>query len=270
VRHDDGVSDQIDSIFAPNPEDPPSGLTLAELRALLQRVANMIVAVGTGKARVQDVSVEYKKLVRQLNANFKQLGLSDPFPWREMWDWYGFYSQELGTYRERREHVAGLAKAALGWLNEAENTGVVHDPTPDDDDPTWERVNARVAGLIARYGSAQTLDDWQDVGRRSREILVDLGKLLAQSGLVTAGAKAPKLADAKAWFDLMLAQRASGSSKAEFRAVMRATWELAQKVTHGDIDDVDAFAAAQATVLVVRTTQKLLAIEPLPDTDGRP
>ena len=33
--------------------------------------------------------------------------------------------------------------------------------------------------------------------------------------------------------------------------------DLAQKVTHGDIDRVDAFAAVQATVLVIRTLQQL-------------
>lgn len=38
---------------------------------------------------------------------------------------------------------------------------------------------------------------------------------------------------------------------------MRAVWDLAQKVTHGDIADVDAFAAAQAAVMVARTAQKL-------------
>lgn len=258
------MSDQIDSIFAAVPDEPPAGLSILELRILLQRTANMIVSVGTGQARIQDVDKDYMRLDRQLSANFQRLGLPEPFPWRALWDWYGFYSQELASYRERREHVAGLTKAALSSLNETENTGVVHDPTPDDGDPTWERVNTRVAGLIAKYSAAHTLDDWQDAGRRAREILVDLGKLLAQSGLVSGGATPPRLADAKAWFDLMLAQRAIGSSKAEFRAVMRATWELAQKVTHGDIDDVDTFAAAQATVLVVRTTQKLLAIQPEP------
>ena len=40
--------------------------------------------------------------------------------------------------------------------------------------------------------------------------------------------------------------------------MMRSTWDLAQKVTHGDIDRVDAFASAQATVLLVRTAQMLL------------
>jgi hypothetical protein len=256
------VSDQIDSIFAPPPEEPQVGLPLAELRVLLQRVANMIVAVGTGQARVQDVNNEYKKLDRKLSANFKALGFSEPFPWREMWEWYGYYRMELDTYQQRRDHVARLTKEALDKLNSIENTGLVHDPASGGDDPTWDRVNTRVAGLVDKYSSARTLDDWQDVGRRSREILVDLGKLLADSGLIAAGTRPPKLGDAKAWFDLMLAQRGAGSSKAEFRAVMRATWELAQKVTHGDIDDVDAFASAQATVLVVRTTQKLLAIEP--------
>ena len=261
LRHDEDVADQIDSIFEPSPEDPPEDLTIPELRGLLQQVANMIVAAGTGRTRIQDVGNDYKRLNRKLNANFQRLGLVEPYPWRELWDWYGFYSQELATYRERREHVALLTKAALASLVEAETTRIIHDPSPEAPDPTWERVNARVAGLIARNGAASTLDDWQDVGRRSREILVDLGKLLSQSGLTLGNAKGPKLADAKAWFDLMLAQKAVGSSKAELRAVMRATWDLTQKVTHGDIDDVDAFASAQATVLVVRTTQRLLALE---------
>ncbi len=38
---------------------------------------------------------------------------------------------------------------------------------------------------------------------------------------------------------------------------MPVAWDLAQKVTHGDIDRVDAYAAAQATVLVVRVLQQL-------------
>jgi len=44
--------------------------------------------------------------------------------------------------------------------------------------------------------------------------------------------------------------------------MIRAAWELAQTVTHGDIDRVEAFAAAQATVLVVRTLQALAVESP--------
>jgi hypothetical protein len=38
-----------------------------------------------------------------------------------------------------------------------------------------------------------------------------------------------------------------------------AAWDLAQTVTHGNIDRLEAFAAAQATVLLVRTFQALAA-----------
>ena len=65
------------------------------------------------------------------------------------------------------------------------------------------------------------------------------------------------MGDAKAWLDLFLTARASGSRRDALRRFIRATWELAQTVTHGDIERVEAFAAAQATVLVVRTVQAL-------------
>ncbi|WP_031265495.1 hypothetical protein, partial [Dietzia sp. UCD-THP] len=55
-----------------------------------------------------------------------------------------------------------------------------------------------------------------------------------------------------------LDSRACGRDRSELRALMRKTWDLAQKVTHGDIDDVDSFAAAQATVLLVRTIELMV------------
>ncbi|MCJ1685385.1 hypothetical protein [Rathayibacter sp. VKM Ac-2928] len=71
--------------------------------------------------------------------------------------------------------------------------------------------------------------------------------------------EAPKAADAKAWLDLFLAEKSSGKSHAELRAFVRAAWDLAQKVTHGDISHTDAFASAQAVVLVARVVQQLRA-----------
>ncbi|NEN08040.1 hypothetical protein G3T36_19460 [Diaminobutyricibacter tongyongensis] len=147
----------------------------------------------------------------------------------------------------------------------------MHDPAADDATPTWEKVNARIAGLINEYSTARDRDDWQDVGRRSREILIDFGRLIADATFVPEGQEAPKGADAKAWFDLFLAASARGGDKAELRSTMRAVWDLAQKVTHGDIADVDAFAAAQATVMIIRTAQKMLRGKTkLTSSDGGP
>lgn len=161
------------------------------------------------------------------------------------------------VYRERRNHIRELTRVALEQLDQVEARGGVHDPAAGDDTPTWENLNGRISGLVNEYSAARDRDDWQDVGRRSREILIDFGKLIADPAIVPEGQDAPKGADAKAWFDLFLAAYASGRDKSELRATMRAVWDLAQKVTHGDIADVDAYAAAQATVLAVRTAQKL-------------
>jgi len=103
-------------------------------------------------------------------------------------------------------------------------------------------------------------DDPQDVGRRAREILIDCSRLLADPSLVPAGQPFPKAAVAKTWLDLFLAARASGSNRDELRRFIRAAWDLAQTVTHGDIERVEAIAAAPATVLVVRTLQTLAGV----------
>jgi hypothetical protein len=75
--------------------------------------------------------------------------------------------------------------------------------------------------------------------------------LLADTSLIPEGQPAPTAGDAKAWLDLFLVARASGSHRDALRRFIRAAWELAQTVTHGDIDRIEAFAAAQATGLVV-------------------
>jgi hypothetical protein len=88
-------------------------------------------------------------------------------------------------------------------------------------------------------------------------VLIDCARLLADPSLVPTGVEPPKASDAKSWLDLFLVAQAGGSGRAELRRLVRDAWDLAQKVTHGDLDRVDAFAAAQATVLVVRTLQEL-------------
>ena len=119
-------------------------------------------------------------------------------------------------------------------------------------------LDNRVEGLITELRAATSRDDLQDVGRRCREILIDTARLLADPSLVPEGAESPKAGDAKAWLDLFLANRAAGRDRGHLRAVIRPTWDLAQRVTHGDIDRIDAYAAAQATILVVRTLQQPL------------
>lgn len=232
--------------------------SLRQLEELVEQQANVIVATGTGQGRIDDFDDQYQRNDRTVVTRFRRLGLAPPFPWRSLWEWHGYYSQELPTYASRRLHVAALKRLALDQLDEQAAGATVHDPTVGDSTPTWDGINTRISALIDEYAGARDKDTWQDVGRRSREILIDLGKLIASPAIVPEDREPPRGADARAWFDLFLESYADGRDRTELRALMRKTWDLAQKVTHGDIDDVDSFAAAQATVLLVRTTELML------------
>lgn len=240
----------------PEPEPEPDERTVEGLLALLKTQAGLLVAVSTGGPRIQEVNIEYQERRRKLNAGLRRRGIDPPFPWDDLWAWYGEWSTELATYKERRLRIGEQARpvrealeAALVGVQVSDPGGVGH--------ATWLSLDARVDGIVSELRDAQNRDDLQDVGRRCREVLIDTAKLLADPSLVPEGAEPPRAGDAKAWLELFLAARAAGRSHRELRAFIPPAWDLAQKVTHGDIERVDAYAAAQATVLVVRTLQQL-------------
>ncbi len=106
--------------------------------------------------------------------------------------------------------------------------------------PTWADLDGQLAGLATELANAASRDDFQDVGRRAREVVIDCARLLADPALARDGPAPPKVVDAKAW--------AAGPSRDD-RRLVRDAWDLAQKVTHGDLSRVDAFAPAQKAVL---------------------
>src|SRR5690606_14790948 len=87
-----------------------------ELTELVERQANVIVATGTGRGSFDDHDDDYQKRDRAIVREFKRLSITPPFPWRSLWEWHGYYSQELPTYASRRTHVATLKREALERL----------------------------------------------------------------------------------------------------------------------------------------------------------
>lgn len=158
--------------------------------------------------------------------------------------WHGYWSANLSGYAARRNHIRTLLTPTLDTLVRQQAGTSLTDPGGGL--ATWADLDGRVAGLATELSGATSRDDLQDVGRRAREVLIDCARLLADHALVPAGVPVPKAADAKAWLGLFL-----------------GAWDLAQKVTHGDVDRLDAFAAAQATILVVRTLQELARLSQL-------
>lgn len=249
-----------DDLLPTNEAPDPDARTPQGLLEMLDAQAADLVSVATGGPKIEHVNARYVRRKKKLDRALRERGIARPFPFDDLWAWHGHYSQHLPTWAQRRKHIAGLAAPAREAL-EAVISGVqVHDPGSPRE-VSWADLDTRVDGVVTEFRDAKTRDDLQDVGRRCREVLIDAAKLLADPALVPEGHEAPKEADAKAWFEILLKTRAGGSSHRELRAFIPVAWNLAQKVTHGDIDRVDAYAAAQATVLIVRTLGQLVGAE---------
>lgn len=235
--------------------------TIEKIKSLAGRQAQLLISAGTGELSFKTPGAEenYKNIDLALTAALRDVRIANPFPWRSISDWYGYYSKaNLPTYQSRRDHISELANALLERLDSHEGFGSIYHPRSIGKNQIWGEIDSRIDNLIDEMSWARDKDTWQDVGRRSREILIDLGKILANPSLVPPGAEPPKAGDAKQWFDLFISSFAPGSKNDELRELMKATWSLAQKVTHGDITGAHAFAAAQATILIVRTAQNFL------------
>lgn len=230
----------------------PDTETPEGLADLVDAQRTLLISVSTGGPRIDDTDAAYKQRHRLLKAGLERLGIEPPFKWNSLWDWYGYYSGKLGSYAERRTYINSLADPVLDRLLRMQPPGVVAEwgPVPE----TWAAVNRRVEELRSRTAEASSTDDYQDLGRRSREIIIAAVNLVFTPEMVPLGDDVPKGADAKNRLEHIMNSLVPGTAHAELRKLMRTALELSHKVTHSEgITKVDAFAAAQAAVLVVRT-----------------
>ena len=203
---------------------------------------------------MESLRATYRSQRSQIRTALKSYGLQDPFQWEDVdviWAW----AKQWGSYAERRAEIGKLVAPLLDQLEDLERSGKVDDWgwSPDE----WSELEHRLSGLRDEMNGATSLDQYQDVVRRGREIVIDVVNLMYRADMTADGDNPPRGSDAKLKFDKILAAYAVGTSHAELRGLMRSAWDLNQKVTHGAVTRVDAFAAAQATVLIVRTLAEM-------------
>ncbi|RAX15984.1 hypothetical protein DC347_15565 [Pseudarthrobacter sp. AG30] len=238
-----------------------SNTEIAKARTLLDQIVAKLIDVSTGGQDLKKADPQYKELLSSLNSVLGHLGLQQPIPWESLSDWRGHWRANFETYKERRDYINELASLLRLDLDRLDSGQNVSDPGSPDL-PTWPKIDARIEELAAELRQATTLDGWQDCGRRSREILVDMSKVMSTMPLILDSLELPQAANGKAWYDAFLEKYAEGASRSDFRKFYRAAWDLSQKTTHGSVDGVEAFASAQAVILIVRLTERMLAVGP--------
>ncbi|WP_426706264.1 abortive infection family protein [Corynebacterium auriscanis] len=83
---------------------------------LLESQANILITTGTGGGLFNDFEEQYKADDRALRKSLQTHSIEMPFPWRSLWEWHGFYSQNLGTYADRRREIGSRKNEALDKL----------------------------------------------------------------------------------------------------------------------------------------------------------
>lgn len=157
------------------------------------------------------------------------------------------------TYAGRRQYIGELARPVRDKLDGMIANVVALDPGPAQ--PDWPGLERRLDGLHAELAAASTPDDLQDVGRRAREILIDLANLVYRDDMLPTGeTEQPKAGDAKNRLAQATASLFPGSGNEALRRLIRACWDLANVIAHSaSIQRTHALASAQATILLVRT-----------------
>ena len=233
-------------------------MTIEELVAEVEAQAGLLIAVATEGPRIDEVNAQYKARRRRIRAELLRRGLTDPFPWLDLWRWHAD-AKEIGGWRERRLHIRGLADPLIEQLYEAASAPAVDDWGGNAAiAESWADVEGRLVSMRDELRDAASLDDFQDVGRRAREVVIAAANIAYDSLSPVPAGERPGRNDSKGLIDHVLEGRLSSPSRANLRRLVRAAYDLMQTVTHSDsVRRAEALAAAQAAVLIVRTLQEL-------------
>ena len=119
--------------------------------------------------------------------------------------------------------------------------------------PVWRRWEQAAES----YDTAEEAEDFQAVGMKCRETLIQFVRSLAKPGMVPNAEEAPKRADVLGWSELIANTIAPGAGndyiRGHLKAIAKSAWGLANWLTHAN-------GAARADAeLVLDATQNVVA-----------
>jgi len=240
------ITYRLDSTSLQEEHDPG-----AELLEEIGSQRNLMIAVATGGSRIDSVNEEYRERYEGINAALRKLGIRNPNPYRDLWDWYGKWSSgDLPTYQSRRDYIRGLFATLEQRLREGESgrgAEVFAEPTG------WPRVDRSLGEARKRLEEASSEEQFQAVGLICREALITLAQTVYDPTRCPAvDGVAPSETDAKRMLDAYLAVELAGSQNEAARKHARASLDLANALQHQRTATFrDAALCAEATASVV-------------------
>lgn len=238
-----------------NWNDLPQGVAKQTILQLIDRIKTLMISVSTGGPRIQEVNSQYISVYNTLDEYLSILGLDNPNPYKDLWEWYGRWSQtDLGTYASRRAFIPHLYENTVDEINKSQEvfTGEVYEPTG------WDRVDRAIYEMKKRIAVADTEEKFQAIGMLGRETLITTAQQVFDAELhKTDDDVVPSDTDAKRMLDAYFMYVLSGSSNERYRKFAKSAVDLANHLTHDRMaeksDAEMCITAVTAVINLVRT-----------------
>jgi len=179
---------------------------------------------------LDDVNPEYVKSHRVISQALSQLGIQNPIPYTDLWQWYGKWSSgDLPTYQSRRNYISQLFAPLVERLTTPMGTGALQSVEPTG----WARVDRTLGKLRERLASAKDEEDYQAVGLLGRELLISLAQAVYDPRLhPSTDDTAPSDTDAKRMLDSVIAATLPGNGNETPRRYAKSALALANELVH--------------------------------------
>ena len=189
-----------------------------------------MISVSTGGQRIQEINDEYKIKFNAVNKALQRLGFQNPNQFKDLWDWYGKWSSDFSTYRERRAFIRELYSSLVQTLLETEEAESINVTI---DLKGWERLERSVQEIRKRQSEASKEEQFQVIGLLCRETIITLAQsvFVEDEHPILDDTKVSKT-DAKRMLEAYIAVELSGSSNKILRQYARSTLDLANALTH--------------------------------------
>ncbi len=212
-------------------QDKEYKISHEELIKLLESQKSLMVSVSTGGARIQSVNDEYQLKFKKTSEGLIERGLENLNPFKDLWEWYGKWSDgTLSTYQSRRKFLGDMFDPLIETIKGMESVSV----NPVFEEPTgWHRVDRSMGEIKLRLAKASTEEHFQGIGLLARETLISLAQAVYVSELhpILDGTVASKT-DAKRMLDAYIAVELEGKPNENIRKHARASLDMANDLTH--------------------------------------
>jgi len=210
-----------------------------------------MVSVSTGGARIDDVNSNYMESRRRVISALTQRGISNPNPFRDLWEWHGRWkSGQYPTWASRRTYLSELFGPLIDELNAP---GTRNDRRLFDEPTGWSRVDRGTASIRSRLHQATVEEDFQGVGHLCREVLISVAQAVYDPDLHSPDDDViPSETDAKRKLDSYFAVELAGGSEEGARRHAKAVLTFANDLQHHRTATYrQAALCAEATISVV-------------------